>query len=262
MNEKIDIDNLVTLVESKIPKSLEQVENRMLILRYIQKCIQVKNWLHNYSNENKNIKILDFGCGEGHTVLILNEMGFDVYGLEIKQHEYWKNIGKNFKVYDGINLPYQSSFFDVMIIFGVLEHIGSYPRDVNKFDEYQQARINCLLALRRILKKKGMIFIYDFPNKYSPNEILNELLNSPHHHEKTDKQSLTQVKNMVKKSGYTMLKAGRMGVLPAYVGYMSSFLKNEVINKHYHFIGKLDMYVDKVFGGFLGQSNYIIAQNQ
>ena len=127
----------------------------MLILRYIQKCIQVKNWLCNYSNENKNLKILDFGCGEGHLVLILKEMGFDVYGLDIKSHDYWKDIGKNFDVYDGINLPYQSSFFDVIVMNGVLEHIGSYPRDVNRFDEYQQSRINCLLGLRRILKKKG-----------------------------------------------------------------------------------------------------------
>ena len=256
-----DIESIIRLIETKIPKSWDQVDNRLLLLRYIRKCVEIKYWLSKCHPDKKNFKILDFGCGNGQTTIILKELGFEVTGLELHSHEYWNNIDAHFVTYDGNNLPFSSSEFDAVAFFGVLEHIGTpYPRQMNKFDECQLARKECLIGLINILREGGLLFVYDFPNKYSPIEIVNELLNIPSHHDKTDKQSLSQVKNIVKNSGYDIIKAGRMGTLPAYFGLVSSFIKYKIINRHYKIIGIVDRFVDKILGNLLGQSNFIIAQ--
>ncbi len=255
-------EKIIELVESKIPKIRDQVSNKMLLLRYIERGLEISNWTKKFFKNTNKLSILDFGCGEGQLVIILNEMGFVTKGIDVHEFVYWKNIEAKFDTYDGENLPYESSSFDVILLNGVLEHIGKYPRDIKKFDEYQEARIRMLLAVKRVLKDNGLIFIYDFPNPNSPIEFINEMLHLPNVHEKSDKQSLWQVEKLVKDAGFSILKSGRKGTLPAYYGKAFPFIKYKIINKYYKVLGKIDKKIDAILGNFLGQSNFIIAQKQ
>lgn len=255
-------EKIIELVEAKIPKIRDHVDNRMLLLRYIERGLEISNWTKNIFGKTTKISILDFGCGEGQLVVILNELGFVTKGIDIQEFEHWKNIEAKFDLYDGEKLPYKSSLFDAVLLNGVLEHIGKYPRDIKRFGEYQESRRIMLLEIKRILKDCGLIFIFDFPNPNSPIEIINKMLHLPHAHEKTDKQSLWQVEKLVKDAGFLILKSGRSGTLPAYFGVAFPFIKYKVINKYYKFLGKIDKKIDVVFGNFLGQSNFIIAQKQ
>lgn len=254
-------EEIIELVESKIPKKeRDQVSNKMLLLRYIERGLEISNWANDVFKNQSKLSILDFGCGDGQIVIILNELGFDTKGIDIHESKYWKNIEAKFHTYDGENLPFESSSFDIILLNGVLEHIGKYPRDIKKFDEYQESRRKMLLEIKRILKHDGLIFIYDFPNPNSPIEIINGMLRLPNAHEKTDKQSLSQVEKIVKNAGFSILKSGRKGTLPAYFGKAFPFIKFKIINKYYKFLGKIDKKIDTMFGNFLGQSNFIIAQ--
>lgn len=111
-------------------------------------------------------------------------------GLELDKLECWKNIDAKLLAYNDINIPFDQSEFDAVVMFGVLEHIGPHPRDINKFEEYQEMRRKCLIGIVNVLKNNGLLFIFNFPNKYSPIEIINAAFKLPNRHDKTDMQSL------------------------------------------------------------------------
>ena len=189
-------------------------------------------------------------------------MGFDVTGIEICKHEFWKNIDTNFVTYDGKKLPFGPNEFDLVVLFGVLEHIGpSYPHSMSKFNQCQKERKECLMRLSKIIKKKGLIFIFDFPNKFSPIEIINEIFNLPAHHERADKVSLRTLKKLVSSAGFEVLESGKTGALPAYFGFVSPTIKN-FINKNHKTVNWFDSNIDRILGNLLGQSNFLAARKK
>ena len=135
MNEKINNSQIIKKIHDKIPHSREQVDNNLLLQRYLRKCKKIRE-IQSEINNTHYEKILDFGCGDGQNSLILKEMGFDVTGIEIREHKYWKNIDAKFVSYDGKKLPFSADEFDMVVLFGVLEHIGTpYPHPMSKFDQ-------------------------------------------------------------------------------------------------------------------------------
>lgn len=109
-------------------------------------------------NKNKNIRILDMGCGGSSVLRFCFRNHFTrVYGIDLsinftdrwQQIMYWKN--------NGFKLPYRLSaqsvtktnfpnnFFDTLICLSVIEH----DVDLEKF----------FLESERILKKRGILYI-------------------------------------------------------------------------------------------------------
>ena len=75
----------------------------------------------------KNLKILNIGCGTGGTVPTLSEFG-EVYNVDTEPLalELLKESGNyNVQLVDGIELPYEENFFDVIVALDVLEHIDA-----------------------------------------------------------------------------------------------------------------------------------------
>ncbi|MBT3419243.1 MAG: class I SAM-dependent methyltransferase [Candidatus Magasanikbacteria bacterium] len=79
-------------------------------------------------------RILDVGCGTGATIVDLKKLfgrGVEVHGLDvvrlqldiakkkIKQYGVWPQV----KWYDGVNMPYQKEYFDVVYASDVLGHV-------------------------------------------------------------------------------------------------------------------------------------------
>lgn len=98
--------------------------------------------------KNKNIKILDFGCGPGSTIKLLHTFG-KVYGVDIEPQvvDYCKQKGmENIKIIENNKkLPFTSNSFDMITCMDVLEHID---REENTLNE-----------LKRLLKKDGLLVI-------------------------------------------------------------------------------------------------------
>ncbi|AJC86770.1 class I SAM-dependent methyltransferase [Campylobacter sp. RM16704] len=102
---------------------------------------------------NKNIKILDLGCGAGRHLKFLAENGFDAYGCDYseKSIEICHHIIKDYNVKLNVSsieqLPYEDSFFDGLICYGVLYYS---PKSTIE---------QSIKEIYRILKKNAKAFI-------------------------------------------------------------------------------------------------------
>lgn len=105
---------------------------------------------HNFEKQGK---FLEFGCGGGKFSESVKKFfpKFEIYGCDISKTaiNFARQVSGgnvNYRVIDGVNLPYDSNFFDVCAAIGVLEHVP----DIGLV----------LKNLRRVLKKRGKLHIY------------------------------------------------------------------------------------------------------
>jgi SAM-dependent methyltransferase len=95
--------------------------------------------------------LLDIGCGKGEFLALAKEKGWQAYGIEPSEKfaDYaTKKYNLDIKL-DIKNSNFQGSFFDVVTLNMVLEHLDS-PKAT-------------LLEIRRVLKDNGFLFI-EVPN--------------------------------------------------------------------------------------------------
>ena len=120
--------------------------------------------------------VLDCGCGNGVSVDVLNEHGFDAWGLDLSALRKWqwreRAHRRKLSVADALHLPFEDESFDVVISSGVIEHIGveeqggaNYGvRPLPQRDAMRQTFIDELL---RVTKRGGRVFV-DAPNGRFP----------------------------------------------------------------------------------------------
>lgn len=132
--------------------------NRYIIaeLKSFRKDAWKKQLIKNFSR-NKDLKILDVGTGPGFFACILKEEGYDVTAIDYSDamivcaKNNAKNLGISnsidFKKMDINNLTFKDEQFDVII-----------SRNVTWTLEYPE---KIYADFRRILKKNGIILIYD-----------------------------------------------------------------------------------------------------
>jgi len=135
-----------------------------------------------FAGEDKNTRILDFGCGSGFTSFVLSKMGYSVEAIDIydvseeiqdafktagksSQMALWKNITDysahlNFNYFDGTHIPFADAQFDHIFVHAVIEHIPSQILD------------NVIAEMARVLKPSGLIVISRTPNRYAFTEFL------------------------------------------------------------------------------------------
>lgn len=114
--------------------------------------------------EPVNLTVLDLGSGEGGTSKILSENNFvislDINFLRLKRQKENFKLGKSLQA-NAIQLPFNDSTFDLIILQDVIEHI----ENLNQM----------YLELLRVLKEDGLIYL-STPNRLS---IIN-FLSDPH----------------------------------------------------------------------------------
>tara|TARA_Y100000310_G_scaffold345466_1_gene465315 strand:- start:25588 stop:26196 length:609 start_codon:yes stop_codon:yes gene_type:complete len=125
--------------------------------------ISEKNVIKKYIKPNKNLKVLDFGCGTGDFCSLFNKSqytGVDVEERFIKFNKSRFN-GYNFiKVEEDKPLPFKDLYFDKILVFGVLHHINE--DNVKKI----------MMDLSRVLSDSGQVLLYDqLPPKEQKNFI-------------------------------------------------------------------------------------------
>jgi len=72
-------------------------------------------------------RILEIGAGAGWQARRLSELGHQVEAVDLPDGAYLAERVWPIQNYDGINLPYATSSFDVVFSSNVLEHVASLP---------------------------------------------------------------------------------------------------------------------------------------
>lgn len=154
-----------------------------------------ENIIYDYKNNDNNLKILDFGCGDGRYYhyfrKFFNER--NIYGIEIskKRIENCREIGwNNVFLIKNNQLPFSSNMFDVINFMEVIEHIPKSEID------------NILKELHRILKPNGKIII-GTPNY--PIKRLGDYMGWIQGHRSNPSDDLTHITKYNFKSLYNLL---------------------------------------------------------
>jgi SAM-dependent methyltransferase len=121
-------------------------------------------------------KVLDCGCGNGVSVDVLHEHGYNAWGVDLSALRKWqwreRTQRDRLAVANALRLPFEDGAFDVVISSGVIEHIGveetggaSYH--VKPMPNRDAMRQDFIDELLRVTKPGGRVFV-DCPNGAFP----------------------------------------------------------------------------------------------
>jgi ubiquinone/menaquinone biosynthesis C-methylase UbiE len=192
-------------IESKrngIQEHVLQFENFLTMLQY-RKPYEVT-----LRCMKQGMKVLDWGCGNGHFSYFLTRHNIDTTGFSfdaapsiLKDEPLFRFIQGDLQ--EPATLPFPDSTFDVVFSIGVLEHVyelgGSEERSLQE--------------IRRVLKSGSRFLCFHFPNQFQWVEPLGKLLGlTEHFHYR--KYTQTNIQQMAESSGFQIEEIGRYNLFP------------------------------------------------
>jgi SAM-dependent methyltransferase len=165
-----------------------------------------------------NFSVLDWGCGKCQVSYLLKKRNIDVASCDIEKTEHVDSaFGQYTPIADfaKINviplkheyiLPFADKSFDVVLSFGVLEHV---PHDKESLAE-----------INRILKTNGLFFCFWLPYKYSWKQMREHLKGNNYHDRLYDRN---KVKSLLKETGFNLMDYWYRDLFPK--GYAPSFYR-------------------------------------
>lgn len=139
----------------------------------------------------KQLKVLDWGCGKGHITYMLQKRGIEVVSCDVQDNNDLDSaFGQDIPIIHKTNIsvvplthPYQLPFsnqeFDVVLSFGVLEHV---PNDLESLKE-----------LSRVLKPGGLLFCYFLPYPFSWTQKLAHIKGDFYHDRFYNRKTVNQL---------------------------------------------------------------------
>jgi len=168
---------------------------------------------------NKNaFRVLDCGCGNGLSVDLLSEAGFEAWGNDLSQLRKWQWRERSFRtrlvVANGMALPFPSGYFDIVLSSGVIEHIGvteTLPPtySATPLPDQRFQRLAFVGELMRVLSPAGSLFI-DSPNGAFPFDFWHGNNPGSARRHKADEGFLpthTELVQLLKESGASSVRA-------------------------------------------------------
>lgn len=192
-----------------------------------------------FSKNINKLQLLDWGCGIGHNSYILKSMGFIITACDIKfEAEKFAKAG-NFSfvlLKHDHQLPFNDNYFDVVLSFGVLEHV---PNDFQSLKE-----------INRVLKTSGLFFCFNLPHFLSISQRVAPLLGHVAHRRL---YSEGLVKNLLGRSNFNLINIWHRQIFP----------KNIVKYYNYQIFERIDQFlVNYTFLRYLATSIEFIASKK
>ena len=163
-------------------------------------CEFIQRWFNKKEND---IKIMDWGCGNGYNSFLCKQRGFDVIACDVSgrlasRAPVIKSYGINcLPLEHPYILPFQDNSFDVLINCGVLEHV---PNDTESLKE-----------IHRVLKPNGLLFTFFLPYKYSWRQNITKFIGAYHHERMYTNRHVT---NIMENSGFKIIDRWFRDLIP------------------------------------------------
>lgn len=119
--------------------------------------VEIPFLLEKLPEPNENKKILDVGCAYSNIIYALDEVGFDIHGIDMLE---CNPPVKKFHLGDARNMPYSDNEFDYVICISSLEHFGKVetPYHTDKVED-QNADIKAMKEMIRVVKPQGQVIL-------------------------------------------------------------------------------------------------------
>jgi SAM-dependent methyltransferase len=125
------------------------------LVRFVARYLSRRIGVDSYEKKRSTQRILDAGCGHGRHIVFLAEQHFNVYGIDQSTHALgmassWlakRGLKASLNVGDVTRLPFRDGTFDVVISYGVMDHL--------KPDQASDA----IEEIRRILTDGGYLYV-------------------------------------------------------------------------------------------------------
>lgn len=158
LSESVELDSYLVDIASRVPThSFLRGATQGCYIRMVQLLIAI------YKQQGRSpasVRVLDWGAGKGHITYLLKAAGFNVVSCDIGSTADDSSFGQNTPIIednalkivplsDPWKLPFKDKEFDLVVSFGVLEHV---PDDLKSLKE-----------IRRILVHGGIFFFSFLP---------------------------------------------------------------------------------------------------
>jgi SAM-dependent methyltransferase len=156
----------------------------------------------------KSVSVLDWGCGKCQVSYLLQKRNADVTSCDVEAERGDSAFGQYTPIADfaKINivplkheyiLPFSDGSFNVVISFGVLEHVPN--------DKESLAEIN------RILKPNGLFFCFWLPYKYSWKQKRHSMKGS-HYHDRL--YTIANIRELLSETEFSLMDYWYRDLLP------------------------------------------------
>jgi len=223
--------DLIQISKSSITsKSLAaHIDNKLGLSRYVKDSKFVAKLAKNAG------VVLDLGCGQGHISYLLAKQGCNVVASEVFDEEpiyiskFNSEDNENTIEYLPTNIlnpnhALEGRKFDIILLYGVLEHVPNFSLFLNKASE--------------LLTENGDLVIYQFPNRYSFFEKLNETFRKTSHDIRLSKQELRLLLNL---NTFSVKEMKYHQFLPYNLNNFPTFIR-----KFYYSLGPLIRVIDSI----------------
>ena len=179
-----------------------QFENILTMLQYRKTYEVALKYI------KQGMKVLDWGCGNGHFAYFLTKQKIDTTGYSfltdpviLENQPLFHFIQGDSK--DPATLPFADSTFDIVFSIGVLEHVyetgGSEERSLQE--------------IRRVIKPGGRFLCFHFPNKHQWVEPLGKLLGLTEYFH-LRKYTRRDIQQFAESIGFDIEEIGRYNFFP------------------------------------------------
>jgi 2-polyprenyl-3-methyl-5-hydroxy-6-metoxy-1,4-benzoquinol methylase len=167
---------------------------------------------HCFREEFVKQRVLDWGCGKGHVTFLLKDLGANVTSCDYKDEQEAGDIDSSFGQATPIidaehitvvplrheyRLPFEIASFDVVLSFGVLEHV---PHDFESLTE-----------IVRVLRPGGLFFCFNLPYVLSWTQRMVRLMGDNYHDRLYSKRGTRQ---LLAKAGLDTLEMWHRQLFP------------------------------------------------
>lgn len=163
----------------------------------------------------EEVIVLDFGCGRGRNVGILNQLGYWVAGQDVKFHSWWHRLtGCGFQVTQGSsNLPWRDAVFDLVVEVEVIHYI------------HETQLLKHVQEIKRILKPGGYWLLLEANSKSFGARQVRSKIGRLH--------ELDKVKELTASSGFIEISQSFEGFYAPYFPILINFIRKLCVPRQF-----------------------------